>query len=183
MSAPHPVLAAADLTGRPVRADSEAAFLDAYGHLFEHSPWVVERAWAKRPFADAKALHQAFLEVLDEAGEAERLSLVRAHPELADKTAMAEGLTEDSAREQSGAGLDRLTPQEYAAFHDLNNAYRAAHAIPFIICVRLQDKASILAAMRARLANPPQAELAEALRQVGLIAQLRLADATGASRP
>ncbi len=86
-----------DLSGRRVEQGGRDRFLATYGHLFEHSPWVVERAWASRPFADAAALHAAFLDVLDRADPAERLALVRAHPELADKAAIAEGLTEASA--------------------------------------------------------------------------------------
>jgi 2-oxo-4-hydroxy-4-carboxy-5-ureidoimidazoline decarboxylase len=176
MDGPHPVLVRADLTGRPVAASDHDRFAAVYGHLFDHSPWVVERAWALRPFADAKALHAAILRVLAEAGEDERLALARAHPELADKVAMAQGLTDDSAKEQASAGLDRLSGEEYRLFHDLNRAYRERFGFPFIICVKLNDKASILAAMRRRLDHTAAQELQEAMTQVGLIGQLRLAD-------
>ena len=165
-----------DLAGRPVEARDRERFLGAYGHLFEHSPWVVERAWALRPFPDAEALHAAFLRVLENATPAERLSLVLAHPELADKVAIAEGLTADSAREQASAGLDKLSEAEYADFHALNRAYRAKFGFPFIVCVRLHDKAGILSEMRRRLERDPDTELAEALTQVGLIVRLRLAE-------
>jgi 2-oxo-4-hydroxy-4-carboxy-5-ureidoimidazoline decarboxylase len=175
---PDLVLERADLTGRPVAAADHAQFLATYGHLYEHSPWVAERAWTYRPFADAKALHGALLRVLADASEDERLALARAHPELADKVAMAEGLTDSSQAEQASAGLDRLTPEEYAVFHDLNRAYRARFGFPFIICVKLNDKTSILAAMRARLDNSSEQELEEAMTQIGLIARLRLADIT-----
>ncbi len=154
-----------------------AAFLTAYQGLFEHSPWVVERAWAKRPFADAGQLHQAFMAVLAEATDAERLALVRAHPQLADKAAIDAGLTAESASEQSGAGLDRLTADEYATFHALNAAYLERFGFPFIVCVRLHDKAGILALMRQRLEGERAAELDEAILQVGLISRLRLEDA------
>ena len=172
----HPVLERADLTGRPVAAADRAQFMATYGHLFDHCPWVVERAWAMRPFADAKALHRAFLRVIADAQPAERLALARAHPELADKVAMAQGLTQDSAHEQASAGLDRLSPAEYEAFHALNRAYRDKHGFPFIICVKLNDKASILAAMAARADLDTEIELDEAMTQVGLISRLRLAD-------
>jgi len=172
----HPVLAKANLVGRPVAAADRAQFIAVYGHLFDHSPWVVERAWDLAPFADAKALHKAILLVLAGASEDERLALARAHPELADKVAMAKGLTEDSAKEQASAGLDRLSEQEYRLFHDLNRAYRDRFGFPFIIRVKLNDKDSILAAMRRRLEHTPQQELDEAMTQVGLIGQLRLAD-------
>ncbi|MEO6339498.1 MAG: 2-oxo-4-hydroxy-4-carboxy-5-ureidoimidazoline decarboxylase [Caulobacteraceae bacterium] len=165
-----------DLTGRPVEASDRASFQRVYGHLFEHSPWVVDRAWAQRPFADAAALHAAFIQVIEAADVAERLNLVRAHPKLADKAAVAAGLTASSAAEQSSAGLDRLTCEEYRAFQALNTAYDGRFGFPFIICVRLHDKAGILAALRARLIGAPDEELAEALLQIGLISRLRLAD-------
>jgi 2-oxo-4-hydroxy-4-carboxy-5-ureidoimidazoline decarboxylase len=155
---------------------SQAAFVARFGHLFEHSPWVVERAYALAPPLHLDGLHAAFMTVIAEASDAERLQLVRAHPQLADKTAIAAGLTADSAAEQASAGLDRLTPEEYAAFHDLNGRYLERFGFPFIICVRLHDKAGILAHMRERLAGEPAAELAEALAQVGLISRLRLGD-------
>lgn len=168
-----------DLTGLPVPQDDRASFIARFGHLFEHSPWVVERAWDKHPFPDGEALHAAFAQVLEEAGGERRLGLIRSHPELADKAAIAQGLTADSASEQAGAGLDRLTPDEYAAFHALNLAYRTRFGFPFVICVRLHDKTGILQAMRVRGSSDGD-ELAEALRQVLLIVRFRLADALGA---
>jgi 2-oxo-4-hydroxy-4-carboxy-5-ureidoimidazoline decarboxylase len=172
----HPVLEKARLAGRKVENGDHARYLELYGGLFDHSPWVIERAWARRPFLDAKALHAALLEVIAAASPDERRALARAHPELADKVAMAQGLTASSAREQASAGLDRLTPAEYDLFHALNRAYRDKHGIPFIICVKLNDRASILAALRARLDQDSDAELDEAMTQVGLISRLRLAD-------
>lgn len=170
-----------DLTGRLVVQADRAGFLATYGHLFEHSPWVVERAWALRPFVDAAALMRAFERVLDEAPPVERAKLAGAHPELADKVAMAKGLTTESAREQASAGLDRLTQAEYDEFHSLNRAYRERFGFPFIICVRLHDRAGILAAMRRRLEGSPAAELALAMAQVILIVRLRLAETTAAA--
>ena len=172
----HPALERADLAGRKVAAENREQFLAAYGQLFDHSPWVVERAWDKRPFTDAKALHSAFLNVIAEATHDERLALARAHPELADKVAIAEGLTQASAKEQASAGLDHLTSAEYETFHALNRAYGDKHGFPFIICVKLNDRASILQAMRMRLDRDGEAELDEAMTQVGLISRLRLAD-------
>lgn len=166
----------AKLVGRKVEATDRERFLAAYGQLFDHSPWVVERAWDERPFEDAKDLHCAFLRVIAQATPEERLSLARAHPELADKVAMAQGLTASSAREQASAGLDRLSPEEYETFHALNRAYRDRHGFPFIICVKLHDRASILEAMKSRLDRDSDAELDEAMTQVGLISRLRLAD-------
>ena len=167
---------APDLTGMPAESSDYGRFMALYGHLFEHSPWVVERTWTERPFADAEALHAAMLRTLEAAGADEQLALLRAHPELADKAALAEGLTESSQDEQGSAGLDRLSEAEYAEFHALNRAYRERFGFPFIICVKLHDKAGILASMRQRLGGAPDAELGEALRQVGLISRMRLGD-------
>ncbi len=158
-----------------INALDEAAFIEAVGWLYEHSPWVMARAWKSRPFADVEAVHAAALAALDAASAEERLALIRAHPELAGKAAIARDLTAASASEQAGAGLDRLTPAEFARFGDLNAAYGARFAFPFIICARLNDKASILAAMSRRLGHTPEEEIAEAIVQIGLIGRLRLA--------
>ncbi len=119
-------------------------FVRAYGHLFEHSPWVVERAWQQRPFADEAALHAALMRVVDKASEAEQLALIRAHPELGTGVA----LTADSEAEQTGAGLKRLSPEEFARFTALNAAYREKFGFPFIICVRLHSKSRDLRRLR-----------------------------------
>ena len=129
------------------------AFVSRFGHLFEHSPWVVERAWAHGPFADPAALHLAFLRVLADATDRERLALVRAHPRLADKAQIVEGLTADSAAEQASAGLTALTPEEFQRFHALNDVYSQLFGFPFVVCVHLHDKAAILRLM-ARAAGP-----------------------------
>ncbi len=161
----------------------DPGFVARFGHVFEHSPWVVERAAALDPAPTAAAIKAAFAAVLAEASRAEILALLRAHPRLADKVAIATGLTADSAAEQASAGLDRLTADEHAAFMDLNAAYEARFSFPFIICVRLHTKAAILAAMRARLGRSDAAEFAEALAQVTLIAGLRLDAALAEAAP
>lgn len=139
--------------------------------LFEHSPWVEARAAARPASGDR---HADLMAVLHDATPAEQLALIRAHPELAGKAAVDGTLTEASAAEQASAGLDRLTQAEYDRFHALNAAYRTRFGFPFIICVRLTDKAGILAAMERRLANDRDAEIAEALAQIGEIVRLRL---------
>jgi len=159
-----------------VNAMDAAGFTKALGFVFELSPWVVTRAHAAGPFASREALHGAMMTVLEAAPETDRLALIRAHPELAGKAAIAKTLTEDSLSEQASAGLDRLTPDEFAHFHELNAAYGAKFGFPFIICVRLNDKASILSAMTRRLARDPQIEIDEAIAQIGLISRLRLFD-------
>lgn len=154
--------------------DPEGGFVSRFGHVFEHSPWVVVRAAARRPANDADAIKAAFAAVLSEATDDEKLALLRAHPRLADKVAVAAGLTADSTAEQASARLDRLTPAEYDEFRRLNAAYDARFGFPFIICVRLHDKAGILAAMRTRLQRDAATEFSEAVAQVLLIAGLRL---------
>jgi 2-oxo-4-hydroxy-4-carboxy-5-ureidoimidazoline decarboxylase len=156
---------------------NRTGFATTLGFAFELSPWVVERAYDAAPFASLEALHAAMMAVLEASPQADKLSLIRAHPELAGKAAIAKTLTAESNAEQASAGLDRLTAEEFARFHVLNAAYGERFGFPFIIAVRLNDKTSILAAMEARLSNDHAAEVAEALRQIGLISKLRLQDA------
>ena len=141
--------------------------------LFEHSPWVEARADARPSSGDRWA---DLMTVLNEASEDERLALIRAHPELAGKAGVDGTLTAASAAEQASAGLDRLMQAEFDRFHALNAAYRDKFAMPFIICVRLTDKAGILAAMERRLGNSREEEVATAIEQIGHIARLRLED-------
>jgi OHCU decarboxylase len=145
-------------------------FVATYGRLFEHSPWVAEDAYAKGPFADDDDVYAALRAAMYEAPRERQLALVRAHPDLAGRVAM----TEESTREQAGAGLDQLSPDEYEAFMRANTAYRERFDIPFVICVGEHDKASILAAAEARVQNEPEQELRTALDEVAKIARLRL---------
>jgi OHCU decarboxylase len=146
-------------------------FVATYGRLFEHSPWVAEDAYAKGPFADDDEVYAALREAMYEAPRERQLALVRAHPDLASRARM----TEESTREQSGAGLDRLSPDEYEAFMRANAAYRERFGMPFVICVGEHDKGSILAAAQARVQNEPEQELRTALEEVARIARLRMA--------
>ena len=141
--------------------------------LFEHSPWVEARADARPPSGDR---HADLMAVVHDATPEEQLALIRAHPELAGKAAVDGSLTEASAAEQASAGLDRLSQAEFDRFHALNAAYTEKFGFPFIICVRLTDKAGILAAMERRLANHRDTEIAAALEQIGEIVRLRLED-------
>lgn len=142
--------------------------------LFEHSPWIEARADALPSSGDR---HADLMAVVYAATPEEQLALIRAHPELAGKAAIDKTLTEASAAEQASAGLDRLTEAEFAQFHALNAAYRERFGFPFIICVRLTDKAGILAAMGVRLAHDRETEIATAIAQIGEIVRLRLEDA------
>jgi 2-oxo-4-hydroxy-4-carboxy-5-ureidoimidazoline decarboxylase len=150
---------------------TEADFIARFGFLFEHSPWVVERAASRRPFDD---LYEELMQVVREATPSERLALIRAHPELAGKAAIDRTLTAESTAEQASAGLDRLTSQEYDRLHSLNTAYRDRFGFPFVICVRLTDKQGILSAMESRLQNDINTELDTAITEVGKIVRLRL---------
>ncbi len=149
----------------------EADFVARYRELFEHSPWVVERAARQRPFDDLLA---GLMAPVLAATPEEQVALIRAHPELAGKATIDRRLTAASAAEQAGAGLDRLTEDEFARFHALNNAYRHRYGFPFVICVRLTDKAGILAEMERRLDTGRNAEIATAIEQIGHIVRLRL---------
>ena len=155
------------------------AFVAALSHVFEHSPWIVEQAAARGPFADREALHEAMMAVIRAAPEDAQLALIRAHPDLAGKAARAGTMTRDSVREQAGAGLDRLSDEEYARFDRLNRAYRERFGFPFIIAVRRQTRDSILAAYERRLMHDRAAEIACAIEEIGHISRLRLDESVG----
>ncbi|NUB44641.1 allantoinase PuuE [Fertoebacter nigrum] len=154
-------------------------FVQRFGSIFEHSPWIADRAWHLElgPAHDtATGLHNALARMFRAASPAERLGVLTAHPDLAGKLAAAKRLTAESTHEQASAGLDALTDAERSAFEHLNTAYVAKHGFPFIIAVRDNTKASILAAFHARLANDTPTEFATACAQVERIAEIRLQD-------
>ncbi|MCV2882788.1 allantoinase PuuE [Actibacterium sp. XHP0104] len=171
-------------THPPARFDrpsqmSREAFVARFGSIFEHSPWIAERAFDLElgPAHDtAVGLHSALARMFRSATEAERLAVLTAHPDLAGKLAAAKRLTAESTSEQAGAGLDALTDDERATFTRLNAAYTARFGFPFIIAVRDHDKAAILAAFHARLENDRDTEFATACAQVERIARHRLND-------
>lgn len=144
--------------------------------MFEHSPWIAEATWAQRPFASVEALHAALCAQVRTAGEERQRALIRAHPDLVGRLALAGRLTPESAHEQSSAGLDRLTAAEVARFQQNNAAYQARFGFPFVICARLNKKEAILAGFEARLHNSPEQEVAAALAEIFKIAELRLRD-------
>ena len=162
------------MTMADVNALEDGAFVETFRGLYEHSPWIVEAASALRPFDNEEAMLAAFKTVIADAGYEAQLGLLQAHPELAGKAAIDGTLTPESASEQSSAGLDCLTPDEYAEFHQLNDAYRAHFGFPFLICVRLANKAGILDAMRERLGNTVELEFETALSEIDKIVRLRL---------
>lgn len=149
-------------------------FVAALGGIFEDSPWVAERATAKRPFLNARALLDAMTAAVRSASRDEQLALLRAHPDLAGKAARAGSLTRESSAEQASAGLDQLSEREFESFQGFNANYKEKHGMPFIICVRRHTKDSILKQFAKRIDNGAAQELETALDEVFRIAALRL---------
>lgn len=167
---------------QPVREMDRATFVRTFGHVFEHSPWIAATAFDRGLPDDADTaggLHRAMCGVLHDASDEQKRALIDAHPDLAGRLARAGGLTEGSSREQAGAGLDRLSEDEYARFSALNEAYKARFGFPFIIAVKGLGKDEILAAFERRLQNDRPTEFATALEQIERIALLRLEDLQG----
>ena len=146
------------------------------GPVFEASPWIAEETWPRRPFADLVRLHRALCETVRGVVEKRQLALIRAHPDLVGRAALAGTLTPESNREQASAGLDRLTAGEIATFQRLNEAYRGKFGFPFVICARLNKKEAILSGFHARLQHSQADEIKSALAEIEKIAYLRLAD-------
>ena len=159
-----------------VNAMSEDEFVAAFGDVAEHSPWVAAAAADARPFRTRSAMIAAFRDALGHADHKRQRALLLAHPDLAGRAAIAGDLTEDSRREQGGAGLDRLTREEFERVTHLNELYRSRHGIPFIFAVRGADKRDILAGFAARIDNSPEVEFETALGQVARIIRFRLED-------
>lgn len=152
-------------------------FVGRFGGVFEHSPFIAERAYDAGAIAEPLTfggVHAALARVFRAASEAERLGVLQAHPDLAGRLAIAGELTEDSRKEQAGAGLDRLSPEEHARFTELNAAYVTKFGFPFIIAVKGLGKDDILAAFETRIGNGRDTEFATAAAQVEKIALLRL---------
>ena len=154
-----------------------AGFVECFGRLFENSPWIAEAAWRDRPFEDPEDLYEALVAAMHAAPRQRKLALIRAHPDLAGRAAIEGTLTDSSRREQASAGLDRLTPDEYAAFTRTNDAYRERFGFPFVVCAREHTKESILRVASERLANTEDEEIRVALEEIAKIARLRLEDA------
>ena len=163
------------ITLEQLNAASPAQFVAALNGIFEHSPWIAERAAARRPFASRLDLLDAMCAIMLQASEAEQLALIRAHPELAGRAAVRNELTEASSQEQRGAGLDACSPQEFTCLQELNRAYNERFGFPFILAVRGHDRASIIANFAARLNNDAATEQRAALGQIARIAEFRLA--------
>lgn len=152
-------------------------FVERFGGIFEHSPWVAERAWENRPFQSSHALHEAMMRAVREAGQEQQLALIGAHPELAGAEAKEGTLTADSSSEQARLGFTRLTPDEFSLMKNLNTEYRAKFGFPCIVALRLHaTREGAISEMRRRLGNGRETELKNALEQIGHITRGRLAE-------
>jgi OHCU decarboxylase len=172
------------ITLEQLNAASQAEFTALLDGTYEHSPWIAEAAWQRRPFVSLPQLKRALVEVLNEAGVEAQLKLIRAHPELAGKAMVSKTLTAESTNEQGKAGLTDCTPQEFATLQQLNADYNARFGFPFILAVRGPrgaglGKAEIIATFARRLENHPDFERAENLRNIHRVAEIRLDDKFG----
>jgi len=150
-------------------------FVARYGGIYEHSPWVAAEAeLIADSVVDVEQLADIMADCVDDASRERQLELIRAHPDLADRTQVAGELTADSTDEQTSAGLDRCTPEEYARFQSLNAAYRKKFGFPFVMAVRGSSRREILEAFEARLRNDADSEFETALAEIHKIARLRL---------
>lgn len=179
-TAPDRPAAALDAALDELSRLAQDAFVARLEGIFEHSPWIAERAWSAGPFASIDALHAAMCLVVDTAAPAEQLGLICAHPELAGKEASAGTLTVASTGEQRGAGLDQCSADELQRLRGLNAAYRARFGFPFVIAVKGLSRYQIMDAVEARLAHDRDTEFAACLTQIGRIARFRLDALLGA---
>lgn len=153
----------------------EREFVARFGSVFEHSPWVAERAWHKRPFRSVDALHQAMMQAVAQAKKEEQLALLRAHPELAGTEATEGTLTVDSSSEQGRLGFTALSKEEFLRMAELNRRYRGKFGFPCIVALRLHaTRDSVLAEINRRIESDSDAELKSALEQIGHITRGRL---------
>lgn len=151
-------------------------FTRVVGPVFENSPWIAQQTSSVRPFANPDALYRALCATVSNAHESRKIDLIRAHPDLVGRAALAGALTNESAKEQASAGLDRLTTDEIVLFQKYNSEYRTTFGFPFVICARLNKKEAILAGFEKRLKNSREQEIQTALQEIFKIAELRLRD-------
>jgi 2-oxo-4-hydroxy-4-carboxy-5-ureidoimidazoline decarboxylase len=154
----------------------EDEFVDAFGSIAEHAPWVAAEAADRRPFHSRDAMIKAFTTAIAHADKARQRALLLGHPDLAGRAAIAGDMTQDSKSEQSGVGLDKLTPDEFRRFTEMNAEYRDRHGIPFIFAVRGATKHDILKGFADRVGNDPDVEFKTALTQVERIIRFRIED-------
>ncbi len=159
-----------------LNACSRDEFVAALGNVFEYSPWIAEQTAIARPFEGVQQLFDAMKTVVDQTAPELRLALIRGHPDLANKTQRAAGLTAESSAEQNGAGLDRLSDAEFKAFERVNSAYRTKFGFPYMVCARRHTKGSILRDFERRLPNDTATEVQNSINEIYRIAALRVAE-------
>ncbi|HEV2662731.1 MAG TPA: 2-oxo-4-hydroxy-4-carboxy-5-ureidoimidazoline decarboxylase [Ktedonobacteraceae bacterium] len=164
------------LSLQEINACDHESFVQALAGLFEGPPWIVRAAWQQRPFSDLAHLQQTLTNIMYSAPQEQQVALLRAHPDLVGRAALAGTLTPSSTREQAAAGLDKLSPEEIATFARLNAEYQERFSFPFVICARENKKESILAGFSTRLQHTREQEIAIALAEVAKICSLRLHD-------
>ena len=162
------------LSIKDINARHDDEFVETLGGIYEHSPWVARRVVDQKPFATREHLHSSMAEAMHQSSRDQRMELLCRHPELAGKEAAEGSLTDDSRREQAGAGLNQCSRQELDRIADLNQRYRDRFDFPFIIAVTGLDKYQIMAAMEKRLTNGIEQEFETALQEVEKIALIRL---------
>jgi len=150
-------------------------FIDRFGGIYEHSAWVAEAAFTSvGDDLSSDSLATLFAQIVDSAPEERRLTLIRAHPDLAGRAAISGTLTAESNYEQASAGIDQCTPEEFARLQDLNERYKSKFDFPFVMAVRNSNRQAILSAIEARLQNDPAVEFDRAILEIHKIAKLRL---------
>ncbi len=164
------------ITLQELNGYNQEDFVAALRGLFEGPPWIVTQSWYARPFATITHLHQTLCNVMYAASLEQKIALLQAHPDLVGRAALAGTLTPESTQEQASAGLDTLSPTEIATFTQLNQTYHDRFGFPFVICVRENKKASILAGFSNRLPHPRSQEIEVALAEVAKICLFRLHD-------
>lgn len=158
---------------------SEAEFVDRFGSVYEHSPWIAERAFNKgidQSCDQIDRLHAAMKNVFESADKDEQLAVIRAHPDLAGKAALAGELTDESTHEQASAGIDSLTESELSHFTQLNEAYKIKFNFPFIMAVKGSNKNAIIQGFEERINNSPEQEFKRAINEINKIAAFRLGE-------
>ena len=168
-------------TGKTLRVSpaslSRDEFLQRFGGVYEHSPWVAELLWdsdAQQLSNDVSQFHRSMADIVDNSSHEKQLTLIRAHPDLAGKAALKGELTTASSDEQSGAGLDQCTDEELQRFTRLNQQYKDRFDFPFIMAVRHSDRYAIMAAFEQRLKYSKEEEFARAMKEIHKIARFRL---------
>ena len=153
---------------------NQEQFVELFSGIYEHSPWIPQEAFQVRPFRDLEHLALSMQQVVLAASHASQLQLIREHPELAGKASIKKQLTDDSLREQSGAGLDSCSEEEFALLNQLNRDYNAKFGFPFILSVKGYQRTGIIENFSQRVNNDVSQEFAECIHQIGLIARFRL---------